>query len=224
MNRALRRISLVVLAMFLLLLLSVNYVQAFEPSSLAVRARERAGLLPAVPVPARLDPHLEQQDHRRVAPRQGHLRLPAVLPGPVRVRAGDRVRLALQRHRHREDGGQVPVRVGPAAHGAQPDRPGHREAEAGRDRPAHHQLGRPDDRLRSAQGDRAAQRRGRDRPEDRRDPRPGVLPDVQPEQVRDVRQRPAQAGRQPLPQRPRGSRCSTGPSTRPSRPAPPSRS
>ena len=37
MNHALRRISLVVLAMFLLLLLSVNYVQAFEPSSLAVQ-------------------------------------------------------------------------------------------------------------------------------------------------------------------------------------------
>ena len=37
MNRALRRISLVVLGMFLLLLLSVNYVQAFEPSSLAVQ-------------------------------------------------------------------------------------------------------------------------------------------------------------------------------------------
>jgi penicillin-binding protein A len=37
MNRALRRISLVVLAMFLLLLLSVNYVQAFEPSTLAVQ-------------------------------------------------------------------------------------------------------------------------------------------------------------------------------------------
>jgi peptidoglycan glycosyltransferase len=37
MNRALRRISLVVLAMFLLLLVSVNYVQAFEPSSLAVQ-------------------------------------------------------------------------------------------------------------------------------------------------------------------------------------------
>ena len=37
MNRALRRISLVVLAMFLLLLLSVNYVQAFEPASLAVQ-------------------------------------------------------------------------------------------------------------------------------------------------------------------------------------------
>jgi penicillin-binding protein A len=37
MNRALRRISLVVLAMFLLLLLSVNYVQAFEPSSLALQ-------------------------------------------------------------------------------------------------------------------------------------------------------------------------------------------
>ena len=37
MNRALRRISLLVLAMFLLLLLSVNYVQAFEPSSLAAQ-------------------------------------------------------------------------------------------------------------------------------------------------------------------------------------------
>jgi penicillin-binding protein A len=37
MNHALRRISLVVLAMFLLLLLSVNYVQAFEPASLAVQ-------------------------------------------------------------------------------------------------------------------------------------------------------------------------------------------
>jgi len=37
MNRALRRISLVVLAMFLLLMISVNYVQAFEPSSLAVQ-------------------------------------------------------------------------------------------------------------------------------------------------------------------------------------------
>ena len=37
MNHALRRISLVALAMFLLLLLSVNYVQAFEPPSLAVQ-------------------------------------------------------------------------------------------------------------------------------------------------------------------------------------------
>jgi peptidoglycan glycosyltransferase len=37
MNHALRRIALVVLAMFLLLMISVNYVQAFEPSSLAVQ-------------------------------------------------------------------------------------------------------------------------------------------------------------------------------------------
>lgn len=35
MNHALRRVSLVALAMFLLLLLNVNYVQAFEPSFLA---------------------------------------------------------------------------------------------------------------------------------------------------------------------------------------------
>jgi peptidoglycan glycosyltransferase len=37
MNHALRRIALVVLAMFLLLMISVNYVQAFQPSSLAVQ-------------------------------------------------------------------------------------------------------------------------------------------------------------------------------------------
>ena len=37
MNHALRRISLVTLAMFLLLLLSVNYVQAFQPASLAAQ-------------------------------------------------------------------------------------------------------------------------------------------------------------------------------------------
>jgi penicillin-binding protein A len=37
MNHALRRISLVALAMFLLLLLSVNYVQGFEPASLAAQ-------------------------------------------------------------------------------------------------------------------------------------------------------------------------------------------
>ena len=35
MNRALRRMSLVALAMFVLLLLNVNYVQAFRTSSLA---------------------------------------------------------------------------------------------------------------------------------------------------------------------------------------------
>ena len=37
MNHALRRISLVILGMFILLLLSVNYVQGFEPASLAVQ-------------------------------------------------------------------------------------------------------------------------------------------------------------------------------------------
>jgi penicillin-binding protein A len=37
MNHALRRVSLVVLGMFLLLLINVNYVQAFEPSFLAAQ-------------------------------------------------------------------------------------------------------------------------------------------------------------------------------------------
>ena len=37
MNHALRRISLVILGMFILLLLGVNYVQGFEPASLAVQ-------------------------------------------------------------------------------------------------------------------------------------------------------------------------------------------
>ena len=37
MNRALRRISIAVLAMFLLLLINVNYLQGFEPASLATK-------------------------------------------------------------------------------------------------------------------------------------------------------------------------------------------
>ena len=37
MNHALRRVSLVILGMFLLLLINVNYVQAFEPSFLAAQ-------------------------------------------------------------------------------------------------------------------------------------------------------------------------------------------
>ena len=37
MNRALKRISIAVLAMFLLLLINVNYLQAFETSSLSTR-------------------------------------------------------------------------------------------------------------------------------------------------------------------------------------------
>ena len=35
MNRALRRISIAVLVMFVLLLINVNYLQGFEPASLA---------------------------------------------------------------------------------------------------------------------------------------------------------------------------------------------
>ena len=37
MNRALRRISIAVLVMFVLLLVNVNYLQGFEPASLATK-------------------------------------------------------------------------------------------------------------------------------------------------------------------------------------------
>ena len=44
MNHALRRISLVILGMFILLLLGVNYVQGLEPASLAVQRGLRAAV------------------------------------------------------------------------------------------------------------------------------------------------------------------------------------
>ena len=43
MNRALLRLSLACLAMFVLLLINMNYVQAFEASSLAGKPRQRPG-------------------------------------------------------------------------------------------------------------------------------------------------------------------------------------
>ena len=92
MNRALRRISLVCLAMFVLLLLNVNYVQAFEPASLAGERGQRAGLRPAVPVPARLD-H-QAADNKTIARVAATSRASTAYqryyPDPLRVRAGDR--------------------------------------------------------------------------------------------------------------------------------------
>ena len=55
MNRALLRISLACLAMFVLLLLNVNYVQAFEANNAGWQARQHPGLQPAVLLPARRD-------------------------------------------------------------------------------------------------------------------------------------------------------------------------
>ena len=44
MNRAILRISLACLALFVLLLLNVNYVQAFETTKLADEPQQRPGL------------------------------------------------------------------------------------------------------------------------------------------------------------------------------------
>ena len=43
MNRALKRISIAVLVMFLLLMVNVNYLQGFETSSLSTRPLQRPG-------------------------------------------------------------------------------------------------------------------------------------------------------------------------------------
>ena len=157
--------------------------------------------------------------------RQGHLQLPAALPGPDHVRAGDRLRLALQRHRHRAGGGQVAVRVRPAAHGAQPDRPDHREAEAGRDRPAHRQLGRPDGGLRTRSrraGCPAARSRSTRRPA-RSSPWRPTRPSTRTSTRRSTAPSSSQIDKQ-LPAEPSAAAAQPGHQRRPSRPAPPSRS
>ena len=63
MNRALLRLSLACLVMFVLLLININYVQAFESNSLASEPQQQPDLQPAVPVPARRD-----HRHRRRRP------------------------------------------------------------------------------------------------------------------------------------------------------------
>ena len=142
MNRALFRLSLACLAMFVLLLLNVNYVQAFEAGTLATKAGnarifdqqfqyQRGAIV-------RRRRRRRGQD-RRIAADQGHQRVPAVLPGRAGVRPGDRLRLDLQRHRHRGRRRQGTRRHRPQAGRAQPDRPADRQAQAGRHGLPHHQ-------------------------------------------------------------------------------------
>ena len=223
MNHALRRISLVVLAMFLLLLLSVNYVQAFEPSSLAVQrgnARtfsqqyqyQRGSIVTADNKTIADSVHVKGiYSYQRVypdplvyAPVTGYDSLysaSGIEQAEDKFLSGSDPQLTVHNlidlvTGKPKRGATVQLTINSAAQTAAYD---------------------------GAQGERAARRRGRDRPVDRRDPRHGVLPDLQPEQVRDVRQRPAQADRQPLPVRAQPAAAQPGHRRRPSRPAPPSR-
>ena len=115
MNRALLRISLACLALFVLLLLNMNYVQAFETTKLARRDGQRPDLRSAVLLTSAarsLPTATARRQDRRVAPGQGHRHVPALLPVRQGLRPGHRLRHDLQPVRHRADREQ-PARTAP---------------------------------------------------------------------------------------------------------------
>ena len=155
------------------------------------RAGQRPGLQPAVQVPARLDHH-------------GRARRSSRRPGWSRGTAGTTSGTTRTAQVYAPVTGLRPtlfgatgieeaenkhaVRHRPEAHGAQPDQPGHREARQG----AHGLHSRSSSAAQEAayaalKAEGRESRGGRARPEDRRDPGHGLVPDVRPEQVRHAR-------------------------------------
>ena len=78
-NRALKRISIAVLVMFLALMINVNYLQGFETASLASRPDNIRGPRGAVPVRARRHRHRRRRQDRRHQAEQRRLQVPARL-------------------------------------------------------------------------------------------------------------------------------------------------
>ena len=139
-NRALKRISIAILAMFLLLLVNVNYLQGFETSSLAARPfnvravsadnqYQRGNIETADGVTDR--------EHDAV---ERHLQVPAHLRQRPGLRADHRLRLDLQLDRRRARGGRAAVRHRVAAGVPQLHRHDHEQAAEGRHGPGHDQL------------------------------------------------------------------------------------
>ncbi len=135
MNRALLRISLACLVMFVLLLININYVQAFQSSSLAGEPENTRDLQPAVPVPARVDlRHRRRRQHVKIAEsrlvKNGGGIYQRFYPDGADLRPGDRLRLDVRQDRHR--GGREQDLSGTASslEPAQLHQPDHREAQA----------------------------------------------------------------------------------------------
>ena len=113
MNRALRRVSLLCLVMFVLLLVNVNYVQGFEASSLASEPGNGRTFSAQLQFQRGSIITADQKVRRDSRMNKAARRVPAALPGRADVRAGHRVRLAVQPDRDRAGREQAPVRDRP---------------------------------------------------------------------------------------------------------------
>ena len=110
MNRALRRVSLICLVMFVLLLINVNYVQGFEASSLANEPGNGRTFTATLQFQRGSIVTADQKVVAYSKMNKNVRRVPAALPVRQDVRAGHRVRHAVQPDRDRAGREQGAVR------------------------------------------------------------------------------------------------------------------
>ncbi len=228
MNRALRRISIAVLVMFLLLLINVNYLQGFQPASLASKPGnsrafyaaqnqyERGSIvtsdgvtIAASKLSSNANDSIKYQRYYPYGPEYAPVTGYDTLFSQTGIEAAENSLLS-------GNDSALDVRkiidliTGKTTKGATVEVTINSKAQAAAYN-ALAALGKPGGG-------------GGARPEDREDPRPGHLPELRPERPRRSRRHPAHQERQPAARRTRPSRCSTGPCRGRTRPARRSRS
>ena len=228
MNRALRRISIAVLVMFVLLLINVNYLQGFEPASLASKpGNSRAfyaaqnqyqrgsivtsdGVTIAASKPSsNSNDSIKYQRYYPLGPEYAPVTGYDTLYSQTGIEAAENSLLS-------GNDSALDVRkvidliTGKTTKGATVEVTINSKAQ--------------DAAYSALAALRQAGRGGGARPEDRDDPRHGLLPELRPEPAGHPRRHAAQQERQRAAQGPGATRCSTGPSSSPTRPARRSRS
>ena len=110
MNRALRRISIAVLVMFVVLLINVNYLQGFDTASLANEPNNARAFEAQFQYQRGNIVTSGRRDGRRVQAERRRLQVQALLPLGPGVRACDRLRHPVQPDRYRGGGELAAVR------------------------------------------------------------------------------------------------------------------
>ena len=191
-NRALKRISIAVLVMFLILLVNVNYLQGFETASLADRPDNDRASSDNNQVQRGDIVTADGVHDRHHKPLHGPVQVPADLHRRPGLRAGHRLRHDLQHHRCRARGGRPAVRervdqlafrnfIDMITNKPQKGATVQLTINSKAQQAAYQGLEQV------LKGNGRVGGRGRAQPEHRRDPGDGLLPELQPERARHPR-------------------------------------